>query len=86
MAAFLSGIFSRLGFIDTSWPNQRHAYYPGHEEVEDDTDEAVGPDCEWWQKSHLYGKRWKVVQRQFDLFARVRMEERRRRVQCAECP
>ncbi|KAH9891845.1 hypothetical protein C8Q73DRAFT_792166 [Cubamyces lactineus] len=44
VAAFLSGIFSRLGFIDTSWPNQRHAYYPGHEEVEDDADEAVGPD------------------------------------------
>ncbi|KAI0328992.1 hypothetical protein GY45DRAFT_1280579 [Cubamyces sp. BRFM 1775] len=77
VAAFLSGIFSALRTIDTSWPNQRHAYYPGHDErpVEDAMGEAM-PGGEWWQKSDVYGKLWKIAQRQFNVFARVRKEER----------
>lgn len=80
VAVFLSGIFSALTTIDTSWPNQRHAYYPRHEElqVEDVMDEVV-PGGEWWQKSHVYGKLWKIAYREFDVFARVRREERQRR-------
>ncbi|KAI0655381.1 hypothetical protein C8Q70DRAFT_1057485 [Cubamyces menziesii] len=80
VAVFLSGIFSALTTIDTSWPNQRHAYYPRHEElqVEDVMGEVV-PGGEWWQKSHVYGKLWKIAHREFGVFARVRREERQRR-------